>query len=80
MMNDKIVETQSDELQNISHQIVIKAGKILRTSSSIKDFSLESLITRLCIDEEAHKQEQKEEIFVIIKSTSTVLKPKVKKI
>ncbi|XP_062102817.1 uncharacterized protein LOC133812980 [Humulus lupulus] len=46
-----------------------------------KEFSLESLITRLCIEEEARKQDQKEEVLVVSSNNNTnkrstaVLKP-----
>ncbi|XP_062080695.1 uncharacterized protein LOC133785483 [Humulus lupulus] len=64
MVDDKSVEAESHEIKKIAHEII----------------SEESLITRLRIEEEARKQDQKEEVLVISNnnpknSTPAILKP-----
>jgi len=102
MTNDKSVEDQSQELQNVAYEIFVEGIKlpeqfqiaviidklppawkdfknILRHKT--KEFSLESLITRLRIEEEARKHEMIEEVFAVSnnntkkKSVDPVLKP-----
>ena len=86
MTDDKSVEFQSHELQQIAHEIISEGMElndqfqvaviidklppswkdfknILRHKT--KEFSLESLITRLRIEEEARKQDLKEEVLVV---------------
>jgi len=102
MNGDKSVEEQSQELQNIAHEIFVEgiqlpeqfqiaviidkpppAWKDFKNSlrHKTKEFSLESLITRLRIEEETRKQELNEEVFVVSnnntkkKSVGVVQKP-----
>ena len=102
MNDEKSVEEQSQELQNIAHEIFVEgiqlpeqfqiaviidklppAWKDFKNAlrHKTKEFSLESLITRLRIEEEARKQELNEEVFAVSnsntkkKSVGAVLKP-----
>ncbi|RZB91539.1 Retrovirus-related Pol polyprotein from transposon TNT 1-94 [Glycine soja] len=102
MTDDKLVESQSHEIQKIAHDI-ISEGMALDEQFQVvviidklppgwkdfknllrhktKEFPLESLLTRLHIEEEAHRQDRKDEVLVVShnntkrKNTGAVLKP-----
>jgi len=86
MNDEKTVEEQSQELQNIAHEIFVEgiqlpeqfqiaviidklppAWKDFKNTlrHKTKEFSLESLITRLRIEEEARKHELNEEVCAV---------------
>jgi len=86
MNDDKSIEEQSQELQNIAHEIFVEGIQLPKQFQidvvidklppawkdfknalrhKTKEFSLESLITRLRIEEEARKHESNEEVFVV---------------
>lgn len=99
MVDERSVEAQSHEIQNIAHEIITegipideqfqiafiivklppgwKDFKIL-IQHKTKEFTIESLMTHIRIEEEARRQDQKDEVLVISnnnKRFDAVLKP-----
>ncbi|XP_058761166.1 uncharacterized protein LOC131634515 [Vicia villosa] len=77
MVDEKFVEAQSHEIQKIAHEIITEDLKNVLHHKT-KEFSIESLINRLQIGEEARRQDQKDEVLVVSnnkKRFDAVLKP-----
>lgn len=81
MVDERSVEAQRHEIQKIAHEIITE-GKPLDEQFQIaviidklppgwKDFSIASFITRLWIEEETRRQDQKEEVFVVSNKKKT---------
>ncbi|XP_073219682.1 uncharacterized protein [Cicer arietinum] len=82
--DDRSVEAQSHEIQNIAHEIISEDFKN-SLGHKTKEFSLESLITCLRIEEESCKQDQKDDILLVAnnkkkKFIGALLKPNGKQL